>query len=350
MSNHHISRRQLLKVASALSLFALSNPGRVYPQQTPGSESRAILDEGLNWVTAASAENLCQRIKRAGFNVFIPCIWHGRGTTWPSVLAPWDSNNKRVLQFDPLENLLQTARRYEIEVHPWFTVGLRQRDFFPEFASEQSRESFDFHRPAFRDFIVTLILEVVEKYPINGVNLDFVRFGFARQGHEAEQEAVVADVVRRVSLQSKRIKPGIVVSVCAAPWSPTIKQYGQDAPKWADEGIVDVIYSMQYQYDPDFEITKQIQGRMTRPQAMVVMVGNFDRAVLGNTVKPRDAKRVCDLIEQARKLSMKNGVAVYLYSMLSDEQIDLLQKTVFSIPAKPRWKISLQPPSSLNIQ
>lgn len=350
MSSHYISRRQLLKVASALSLVAFSNPGRVYPQQTPGSESRAILDEGLNWITAASAENLCQRIKRAGFNVFIPCIWHGRGTTWPSVLAPWDSNNKRILQFDPFENLLQTAQRYEIEVHPWFTVGLRQRDFFPEFAAARSGESFDFHRPAFRDFIVTLILEVVERYPINGVNLDFIRFGFPLAGHEAEQEAVVADVVRRVSLQSKRIKPGIVMSVSAAPWSPTIKQFGQDAPKWADEGIIDVIYSMQYQSQPDFEIIKQIQGRMARPRAMVVMVGNFDRTVLGNTVTPRDAKRVCDLIEQARNLSMHNGVALYLYSMLSDEQITLLQKTVFAVPAKPRWGVDPQTPLGLKVQ
>ncbi|MCA9423397.1 MAG: hypothetical protein KC592_20425, partial [Nitrospira sp.] len=242
----------------------------------------------------------------------------------------------------------------------WFTVGLRQRDFFPEFAAEQSSESFDFHRPAFRDFIVALILEVVERYPINGVNLDFVRFGFSRQGHEAEQEAVVADVIRRVYLQSKKIKPEFVVSVCAAPWSPIIKQYGQNAPKWADEGIVDVIYSMQYQYEPDFEITRQIQGGMRRPQAMVVMVGNYDRAVPSGKVSRRVAKRVCHLIEEARKLSMGNGVALYLYSMLNDEQIDLLRKTVFSVPAKPSWVFAApaiarsdshpQPPKGLKIE
>jgi len=128
MSNRQVTRRQILRYVSALAAVSVGTQfagcaSTVARADGPvEQESRAILDEGLNWVTKDSAERVCARIARAGFNVFIPCVWHGRGTIWPSKLAPWDSHNVRAQGFDPLANLLQTAERYHIEVHPWFTV------------------------------------------------------------------------------------------------------------------------------------------------------------------------------------------------------------------------------------
>lgn len=350
-----LSRRQFMALTSACALSAICAKVFAQSNEMIMLESRAILDEGLHWVVKDSSDRttdrLCERIKRAGFNVFVPNIWHGRGTTWPTTLAPWDDRFPQPPGFDPLSHLIETARRYELEVHPWFNVGLRQRNFYPEFTSPVSNESFDFHNPAFRDFVVALILDVVNRYPVHGINLDFVRFDTPRPGFESVQEGAVVDVVRRVSRQAKAINPSIVVSVDAAPWFPEITQYGQNAPKWADEGLVDVIYSMQYQYNPDFEIIRQIQTKMKRPETLVVMVGNYDPYEISTQrVEPRSAKRLCDLIAESRMISTRNGVAVYFYGMLSEEQIELLQKTVFRVPAKPQWRLGLQPPSNVRVK
>lgn len=345
-----LSRRRFLQVSAAVTATALFPTLPRLSQAQEGLESRAIFDEGLNWMNPKSAHSLCRRIKRAGFNVFMPCVWHGRGTVWPSDLAPWDSNNIHTPNYDPVATLVDIAREYEIEIHPWITVGLRQRNFLPEYIDSPNSESFDWHNPAFRNFAVSLIMEVVSRYDIQGVNLDFVRFASPRPGREVEQEAVVGDVIRRVSSQIRAVKPELVISVCAAPWHKTIGQFGQNAPKWADEGIIDVIYSMQYEYNPDFEVVRQVQSRMKNPQALVMLVGNYDQSKLTRVVLPRDANRVCDLLAESRKLSLRNGVGLYLYSMLSDEQIDLLQRTTFRTLAKPSWGRQLQIPTNVTVQ
>jgi hypothetical protein len=363
------SRRQFLGWSAMLAIASLLKPLCSFSEEVSGFESRAILDEGLNWVTKTSAENLCRRIKRAGFNVFIPCVWHGRGTVWPSRLSPWDSHNRQIAGFDPLENLIQSARRYEVEVHPWFTVMLRQRDFLSAFYDDGTpSNAFDVHREAFRDFIVSLILEVATGYPVHGINLDFVRAGGVCQSlHCIEdykrqtgrdlltdsrnrmvpgadmtelirwQEKAVGDIVRRLASQIRRFNREIVISVDAAPGNPIVEMEGQNSIRWADEGWIDVIYDMSYQYRPDFEGIRSLQSKMKRPEAMVVLCGNFDRVGPRKEVVPRDARRVAELLNESRAIGVGNGLGLYLYSMLSDEQIDLLSKTVFQSLSKPRW-------------
>jgi len=303
------------------------------------------MDEGLHWFQKKATPIVCERIKRAGFNVLIPAIWHGRGTTWPSGLSPWDSVLAAPPSYDPVENLLKVAESFDLEVHPWFTVGLRQRDFFPEYAIPTAQGDFDWHNPAFRDFIVKLMLEVAKRYPIHGLNLDFVRFGWPIPGAEVEREAVVADVIRRTYHGAKAINKHLVISADVAPWHPTITQFGQNGPKWADEGIIDVMYSMQYQWAPDFDIIRQIQSKMKRPETVVVMIGNFDEVKTEETVVPRAPNRVVELITQSREISSHNGVAMYDYSKLNDLQITALKNSVFQKSALPYWKLDYEPPA-----
>lgn len=361
------SRRQFMKLTSALAVDYLCEP--LLSALNDMLESRAVLDEGLNWVTKSSADHLLKRIKKAGFNVFIPCVWHGRGAVWPSDLAPWDSHHKRLPGFDPLENLIKQAERYEIEVHPWFTVALRQREFLQEFYDRGTpQESFDVHREAFREFISSLILEVVSRYPVHGINLDYVRAtGICNSAHCVEdyqrytgrnllidgeirrlpgtemkelirwQEEAVRDIVRRVSEKAREVNENIVISIDAAPGVRSVEIEGQNSMKWADDGLIDVIYCMDYRISPDFAGLGKLQSKMKRPEAMVLLCGNYDVVEPSKRVIPRSAARVSELLNKSRSIGRANGVALYLYSMLSDAQIDLLQKDAFKMPAKPKW-------------
>ncbi|MGQ9687942.1 MAG: LamG-like jellyroll fold domain-containing protein, partial [Desulfobaccales bacterium] len=138
-------------------------------------ETRAILDEGIGWTTEAGARKTIERIKKAGFNVYVPCVWHGGGTRYPSPKAP-AARGFTILTTDPLKRLLDLAHQNGIEVHPWFCVALREGDILPEFYGPGTPDkAFDLHRPEFRAFMVDLILDVVQRYEVDGINLDYIR-------------------------------------------------------------------------------------------------------------------------------------------------------------------------------
>lgn len=376
------SRRQFLKLLAVGGAVPLVRLGPSWAAVKVEAESRTIQDEGLNWASNESAEILCARIARAGFNVFIPCIWHGRGTIWPSKLAPWDSAAMHVEGSDPLKYLFRVAPRYGIEVHPWFTVARRDRDFLPQFYHDGSvPETFDVHRAEFRDFIVSLILEVVERYPVHGVNLDYIRTGgictsawcvdlYKKETRRdlladvagkypdeflAWQDQAVEDIVQRVSQGARRLRPNIVISVDAAPGHWVDATQGRNSMKWADDRLIDVIFMMHYEPNPDWEALRALQSRMKRPEAMVMNCGNFEEVqVPTTTVVPRQASRVADLLLRARSFQRGNGVGLYLYSMLTDDQVEYLRQTVFQGTSRPSWKRALdaplEPPSHLRIE
>ncbi len=373
-----ITRRQFLAtIPLVATLPFISRFTRAAGVESVG-ESRAIFDEGLNWASKESAEVVCERIARAGFNVFMPCVWHGRGTIWPSSLAPWDSDATSIPGFDPLSHLIEVARRFDLEIHPWFTVVRRDREFFQEFYdSGTPSESFDVHRKGFRDFIVSLILEVVRRYPVHGVNLDYIRAGgvclsascatdyhaqtgqnllvdrakLLLPGGSAQQlstwqDRAVEDIVRRVATGARQMNPKIVISVDAYPGHPIDMTQGRNSVKWADTGLVDTVYMMHYEANPDWEALRNVQKTMKRPEALVVLCGNYEDVVVPvkkTVVIPRDARKVVELLSEARKFQQGNGVGLYLYSRLSDQQVAELAAQTFSAKAKPSWRHGIAP-------
>jgi hypothetical protein len=76
---------------------------------------------------------------------------------------------------------------------------------------------------------------------------------------------------------------------------------------------------------------------MNRPEAMVMVCGNYEETGIPGDAVPRKASKLVELIRSSLEINRGNGVALYLYSMLSDGQIELLRNSVFSRPARPRW-------------
>lgn len=368
MIHRNCSRRQFLKLTTALAAGSFCRPFIGMAADVPLLESRAIWDEGLNWVTKASAVKLLDRIKRAGFNVFVPNVWHGSGTIWPSSLAPWDTRNVRIPGFDPLENLVTLADGYDIEIHPWFTVNLRQRDFLYQYFEDGTPENaFDTHNAQFREFISSLIAEVVLRYPVQGISLDFlITMGLCRgqaciddyyqktgrklltdwnlrkfPGYGVEhliawQQEAITDLIRLVATKTRRMRKDIVISATSTiPATFTLKLQGENSVKCTDAGMIDVLYNMDYRSDIDSAAIRTLQTTMKRPEAVTMLCGNYDITSAG--VVARSGAKVAQILTEARTINSGNGVGLYIYSRLSDEQTQTLQSTVFKIPATPKW-------------
>jgi uncharacterized lipoprotein YddW (UPF0748 family) len=330
-------------------------------------ETRAIFDEGTGWMTRSGAEETIRKIKKAGFNVYIPCVWHGMGTRYPSQLAPAEKNE--VSLDDPLEYLIRIAHENHIEVHPWFTVTLRQREFLKQFYEPGTpNDAFNIHRPEFRTFIVNLMLDVIERYDVDGINLDFIRTqgicksDFCRNQYNElyhrnlavdlkqkcpdgrlnrfVQEWVdksVAAVVRGVSKQVREKKPGIIFSVDGYPMlrQEPPNPEGRQEIAWANEGLIDLIFNMDYKKSPDFDRLEAVSAELQASTRVIPLLANYEWKT-SKTIISRKGPHLAELLKYSRN-RVPYGFGIYIYSMLDDDQLNSLSQ-LYNSPSLPFWK------------
>jgi uncharacterized lipoprotein YddW (UPF0748 family) len=329
---------------------------------------RAMFDEDPFWTNKAVADRTLQRIKDAGFNVYVPNVWHGRGTTWSSTLAPWDFWLRDLSKtgVDPLKYLIEKAHSMGIEVHPWFNIVLRQSDIRPEFALPGKTSSgdgaFDVHNEQFRHWIASLVAEVAARYDVDGINVDHVRaimlcttatcineyrqkYGRTLQVDGVVlamrpsqvptlvqyQEQAVTETVKAVSDAVHAVKPHLLISADAIPDLAGAEQ-GQNSIAWLNQRIVDVVLRMDYYRNIDVKLTDSIRQRLTNPDGLSVLISNisnYEEMRPGQAHFARDGAWVANTVSLVHAHWPRTGIGVYFYKMLSDEQIAAL-KQVFS--------------------
>ncbi len=345
------------------------------PTQPPEriAESRVILDEVFSWWTEAGADRLLDRIERAGFNVFVPCIWNGQGTTWPSELEVPAPNMVAALEAgrDPLGELIEKAHARGIEVHPWFKISTRFREFRTEFYDEGTApRAFDVHKPEFRRYIVELMLEVVRKYDIDGFNLDYVRTkGHCRSDYCIRQyrektgrdlmadlddlrlyteawdnivawnSEAIEDIIEPVTRGIREIRPDILISADSHPARDRLKTQGTDSVAWVNRGWLDLVYAMEFAERFNYDELRMAYDQLDEPERLVIMRGNYvPRKKKGEKQPGRPGNFVADTISMMQLLHYGgNGVALYQYKTLTDWQIKALAKGPFKVPAYPHW-------------
>ena len=340
-------------------------------------ESRTLLDESYGWITRDGARMAVEKMKRAGFNVFIPCIWHGRGARWPSRRTPMETGAATAMKkagsdFDGLGNLIALCHANGIEVHPWFCVCYgdeRWQPLAPFIEPGTPKGACEAHNPAFRRFIVDVMLDVVRRYDVDGVNLDYIRtigistsktaqaafhqeFGgelldvlkTPRPNHEPDprivqfQNGAIADIVHTFAVRARAIRPQLVISIDGHPRLPDEPPgtQGRDGVAWVRNGWIDVLYSMDYGKQISWHRYDRLRSLLPRPEALVVLCGNYERLPNGH-VGSREGKMVADLLAFTQRKYPGNGVALYWLGSLNDEQIEALRHGPFKDPARPHW-------------
>lgn len=352
--SHALNDREIL--SAYLACAPERRAGESVTGITRPLQIRAIFDEETGWMTEQGAREIVDRISRAGFNMYVPCIWHGKGTRFPSSLAPPESG----LSFsgkDPLKRLIDLAHERDIEVHPWFCVTLRQRDFLNEFFDEGTPENaFNIHDPRFREFMISLILDVVARYDVDGINLDYIRsLGictsdfcqrqyeemFSRNllvdmEHNSKErglephiqrwiDSAVEKIVQDISCGGKRLKPGLIVSVDGCPLPRYLPPSGQGRQevRWANKGYINIIFHMDYRMNPDLERVEFIKAELKQPEKLIPLLGNYERNCAHCRISSREAGALFLLVSRSL-ITCPYGFGIYTYSRLNDDQIDAL--------------------------
>ncbi len=233
-------------------------------------------------------EAVMQDLAGAGFNAVFPMLCDAGGAYYESDVLP----KAKDYQGDQLAACLAAARKYKIEVHPWrvdwrlsrateeWKAKLREAGRLTK--SKDGTEG-DWLCPSDeRNFKleVDAMLEMVQKYPVQGIHFDYIRYhnanycycekchkNFERDAkvkvakwpqdvlaggpqYEAFQDwrrEQITRVVREVHQRAHAIRPDIVVSAAVfSNWPSSRVSIGQDAAAWAQEGIIDLLMPMTY--------------------------------------------------------------------------------------------------------
>ena len=355
-------RVELILLFAVLAIVGMPSSGAEPSQQ---KSYRFVLDEGFFWVDRAGAAKLVATAKAAGFNALVPCVWHGRGVTWPSaqLKEPKWTESRRPL-VDPLGNLIAEAHAAGLEVHPWFTVVLRQRDFMPAFwGTGTPVEAFDVHNPEFRRYIRDLILDVTARYDVDGINLDYIRAkgvctsaacqdsyrrtsgrnllvdNVAMRVSDSAETAIgnwngaaVSELVKEISEGVRKTKPGTVLTVSSHAGMRELRVEGADSITWANSGLIDYILHIEYAQVGQIrhELLDNALLKLRDDAKLIMIAGNYEHAPRDkDVVWPREPREVGRALDFAGSFNPKqSSVALYTYQYLTPEQVPVIRQAL----------------------
>jgi uncharacterized lipoprotein YddW (UPF0748 family) len=265
------------------------------------------------WVTNVASDILLSKkniidgvrlCKNSGINNIYVVVWNNGVTMYPSEVVNNYVGIKQSKIYgdrDPIKEIIDEAHKNKIKVHAWFEFGFsyayndtnsiwQQR--YPHWAGRDGKGAlleknkflwWNSLHPQVQNFMNELVLEVVNKYNIDGVqgddrlpampseggydSLTLKMYAIEHGGNTPPQNskdtawlqwranklsAYIKDLYQLV----KKAKPNCIVSWAPSiyPWSK--EQYLQDWPKWLNGGYADYILPQCYRYN--FEAYKKL--------------------------------------------------------------------------------------------
>jgi uncharacterized lipoprotein YddW (UPF0748 family) len=328
-------------------------------------ERRVMFDEDTRWASSKlEIQNRIKRIKAAGFNVYVPCVWDGAHAFYSASKGPVSPTARDALhpEYDPLAYLIALAHSEGIAVHPWFYIAGRPAGTaWPEsYVAGAPDGAFNVHSADFRDFIVALVVDAAGRYEVDGINLDYIRAmgpcsskecldEYDAKYHRSllqdwkSQEAgetvpsliewnrnAVTDIVSRISSRTRKLKPNAVLSIDTVPFDHSRQHQGLDEEGWLRAGLIDSLVDMTYEDPIDIDTVDRAIKAFT-PARQIIAVRDYD--LFGE----RSGNVMADYIRLIRTRWPGAGIGFYQYSFMSSEQALWLGRDVFKQASTPAW-------------
>ncbi|MDZ7269469.1 MAG: family 10 glycosylhydrolase [candidate division KSB1 bacterium] len=394
----------------ALWLPALWLPAAVpLAAQTP--ELRGV------WVTNVASQVLNSKpgiaaamdsLKAAGLNAIFPVMYNNGYTLYPSLVMLGVTGELIDPAFqgrDVLAELLAEAHRVGLEVHPWFEYGFAAsfgnnggpilarnpgwagKRLSTGGATDDEAIGGGFYwlsqaHPEVREFLLSLMLEVVENYDIDGVQLDRIRYGRVHFGRNPNNQILPSDfgyddahLARyraehngadppanpddenwrrwRAGLLNeftaafcdtvKKINPHVLVSN-----APVVYPYGyvyfmQDWPAAVRQGRPDFVVPQIYRFDL-VSYTSELNNTKSRLPAGYD--GFFAGMLIRSGSYQAPANLVVSFVEQNRRSAVAGGVFFFYEGMPPIARA--LHQQVFQQPVSPPFRRGLwRPPATI---
>ncbi|MBW4684385.1 MAG: family 10 glycosylhydrolase [Komarekiella atlantica HA4396-MV6] len=308
--NYALARQQWLEAKASL--------WKQFPvdRKLAQPEIRAVwLDRGTI-VRAGSEKGLAQifdRLAQAGINtVFFETV-NASYTIYPSKVAP--QQNPLIRGWDPLAAAVKLAHKREMELHAWvwtFAAGNQRHNEIinlnpnypgpvlaahPDWANydnlgnmipvNQTKPFFDPANPELRQYLLKLYEEIVTRYDVDGLQLDYIRYpfqdpfagryyGYGKAARAQFQQLTGVDplsispsqpdlwqkwttfrtqqvdsFVAQASQQLRQKRADLILSVAVFPLPELerIQKIQQHWELWARQGDIDLIVPMTYALD-----------------------------------------------------------------------------------------------------
>ncbi|MFB2836975.1 family 10 glycosylhydrolase [Floridanema evergladense] len=354
------------------------NPIAIIRKPTPQTLERTTEIRGV-WLTNIDSDVLfyknklsdaINRLKSLNFNTLYPTVWNWGYTLYPSKVAasivgspirlvtPIDENldPKLGTDRDVLQEVITQGHKQGMAVIPWFEFGfmapadsqiaklypdwiLKRRDGSSIWIEGPHQRVWmnPFH-PEVQKFIESLILEIVTKYDVDGIQFDD-HFGFPSElGYDEftvalyQQEHAgqsppddfkdpewiawrankITQYMQRIYQAIKQRKPTVVISVSPNPQEFSYKYFLADWQTWREKGFIEELVLQVYRNDlnrfieeierPEVEVARQ-----RIPVAIGIMTGVKPQAVPISQVKEQ--------VEVARNWGF-SGVSFFFYESL----------------------------------
>ncbi|WP_088889987.1 glycoside hydrolase family 10 protein [Leptolyngbya ohadii] len=280
----------------ALCLVFLLRQAPIVPQGARTSdEVRGV------WMTDVGAallyyttrlDDTIAHLAKLQLNTLYPSVWNGGVTLHPSAVAGRAGGMlplwQKLPRPDPLAGLVKQANRQKLRLIPWFEYGLMVPPrsaialLHPDWLTttrngDQTDEAngqawLNPAHPEAERFLVDLIVEVAQRYPIDGIQLDDhfglpVAFGYDaytvqcyRSEHGGKvppadptdeewmkwRAAHITELMKKIARSVRAVRPSATISL--SPNLPTFayQNYLQDWTKWRELGLLDEVVVQVY--------------------------------------------------------------------------------------------------------
>lgn len=246
-----------------------------------------------------SKENIIKAValcKELGFNSIFVVTWNKAMTTYPSKIMKELTGVEIDTTFagrDPLKELIVEAHKENIKVFAWFEFGFSSsyqqnggiilqkkpewaaKDINGNLATKNGFEWMNGFHPDVQNFILSLILEVVNNYQVDGIQgddrlpampslsgYDDYTISLYKSAHNGAfppadyrdtnwvnfRADILNRFMKRIYTEAKSVNKNIIVSMAPSiyPWSK--EEYLQDWVSWLNEGLVDLVCPQVYRY------------------------------------------------------------------------------------------------------
>lgn len=298
---HHMNKSLILSLTCCLASTFCEAQQNKNPQQNFNLQSAPKREVRAVWITTLSnmdwpktyanspegiqrqkAEliGILDQLSAANINTVLLQTRVRAATIYPSDIEPWDrcitgrEGQAPADDYDPLRFAIDECHKRGMELHAWIATipvgawnslgcrslvakGFRIRRYstgaYMDPGEEQTAE-----------YIASICAEIVRKYDVDGINLDYIRYpdGWPQPNYKnndtpAKRRADITRIVTAIHREVKALKPWVKMSCSPIGKYSDLSRYSsrgynardrvfQEAQQWLKDGLMDQLYPMQY--------------------------------------------------------------------------------------------------------